>query len=225
MEMREFRAAFRAFENNNFEVVEQICLGLLLLENSRPPFRTHPLGFLDCSIYSYGGWRLNIHIWDRRFGHAQGVQHICHSHGWALKSAVVVGEVYDTLFDVTPSAGARYEMHEISYRVSPNSNVDRKGLESISTKVEGEYGCAETLKRQVSAGNIYEIGPYQFHWGEAEDLTMTLVMGDCRFAGVARTIREVDQEFELDILRLQLPAADEKLMVETIVSRLSDNFA
>lgn len=133
-------------------------------------WRHHGLGMLQGELSDH----LRVHIWHPKLRHIAGEMRAVHDHRFELVSAVIVGSVIDTRYDVDVEANGMECSRCYNVPVFEIAHAKIQGDGPISRRV----GFARVQKR-VSArypnGIVYHVPRRAFHTTEIDGLAVTVV--------------------------------------------------
>lgn len=189
------------------------AMDFLRSEASLNLLRYHPLGFIDCVLSDTSEERIQLHIWDQLLSARQDPPNICHSHGWQLRSLVLVGQIVDETYDVRADPNGEYEIYEVRY----SSGI------SISASIEHEpVGIMLERSDPISAGEDYEIESSVFHnTAVGRYPAVTLLVADMRHRVPGRNIRLRGVPSELAYKRVAL----DPIAATEMLGRVREAFA
>ncbi|MEV0051083.1 hypothetical protein AB0H34_11370 [Saccharopolyspora shandongensis] len=203
---------------DHHEIVARLTSLLRASESENLTAMWHPLGFINISLVWDSTWpggdRPRIHVWHPELSRPQFPQHVCHSHGWHLRSNVLHGRFVNETYEVSSDPRGDHALFEVSY----GDGVSR--ARSVDEAVSVELVRADEL----AAGASYEIGSSTFHWTRQvnDDLIVTAMngsgLGDD--APPPRNARKKPCEPEYSYIRSSCSRADKKRLYGDIVDCL-----
>lgn len=142
-------------------------------------WRHHGLGMLQSELNT----NLRVHIWHPKLRHIDGGLRAVHDHRFDLVSAVIVGSIRDTRYNVYAQSSKKCHCDHCSgFKPPLLHNVPV--FEIAHAKIQGDgpisrqVGLAwvEAGERSLfSAGHVYCIRRREFHTTEIDDLAVTVV--------------------------------------------------
>ncbi len=115
-------------------------------------FRWHPLGFVVCTLNSWGPIKVRLHIWPRGENRGQDTTCQIHDHIFDLTSWVLLGLIENTNFEPSDT-GKTYSRYRAEYI----------GDASILLKTLDTCTLAASDPQTYPAGSRYEILAGQLH--------------------------------------------------------------
>lgn len=135
-----------------------------LLDHSLITAYEHPYGFVVCRIEQsqFSDWQLRIHLWPstdkylRRLSRVNLLDQQVHSHGWGLRSKVVVGAIEESDLEVRYDAESEYALY---------TSINDYGPGASRLKVEQRGVVVRTRGRTIRTpgDDVFVIAANSFH--------------------------------------------------------------
>jgi len=123
----------------------------------------HPLGFIKIELTPIiDRSSVSLHIWTKN------VVTPIHNHHFDLKSKVIVGEIYDKLFQLKEDELGEYRQVCVGYN-------DVKRTRLLEVMNDNKFSIDNYFSRKIMEGDLYKIKKNILHNAFTHDFAMTLV--------------------------------------------------
>ena len=149
-----FDSAYNNILNGNaFNLKEMLDHLIENYESYEPTW--HALGFIHCFLAKNETGTLRLHIWKRNERHVFEQIEKIHDHLFSLKSYVLLGAIYNEVFDLEETYNDSFEFESYTVKYLENGS---------QLKSTGKfYNIKKSTENKVKEGGFYTVSSDEFH--------------------------------------------------------------
>jgi len=148
-----------------FDTFKQIAKEYLR-SNPSCDVHAHPLSFYKITIYSDDRFDIRLHAWLKNSHNGISGESRIHNHTWNLNSVVLLGEVVNSVYELTESPESDLEVFEIVYGKLGSERKRTNQRVVVSSAAETAY----------RSGDRYSLPAVSFHSTRVPPSTPTLTL-------------------------------------------------
>lgn len=186
---------------------------LYFRDRKQTEWSAHPLGFFVCKRVINDQLTVRMHVWPSDWSIPEDqVNADTHDHVFDLHSLVVLGTIYNEIFDIKVDALGNYLQYKISYKAN-SSGVDSNGNPTPVRMIR-------TGRSIYSTGQIYHLEKGNVHRGGlVQGPAVTLVAAVQKFAGGSPRIIVQGPGGVPPSFERRPPSADEWTQIQRVVGQ------